>query len=342
MARSRSQCNKPLDRTGISPIHILNPGSSSRLTRQRWAASSSSSTPNDTQISQAVSPVSPPQTSSISADISAYNIIGPLDTPRLTRKRSAAYVSAMRTTSTRQQRRYNPVSQAGRTAWKKSGSRTTEKRVHFTKDVHPPGVHFDSPEIYVDPDAEPADSPEADSSESESLRSNRLDDKENVVSRDLQRPVRRPLGILRVSDFRDPSFENEESAADGAAPLAPSRTPLAEIPIPTPPRETPRSTRTPPPAPRARTRANPSPSPPRRFSAGESAANQAALPNLGPERGTVRVYRRPNSSFGRIRDLSSPAGISTSPPTRGPATVNSEFPYFIPREKSHLEQRPLW
>ncbi|KAI4166522.1 MAG: hypothetical protein LQ343_007987 [Gyalolechia ehrenbergii] len=163
-----------------------------------------------------------PTARSPSADISADNIVGSPDAPRLTRQHSAAYISAMRTTSIRQEIRYDPAAQVGRTAWKKTASRKTRKRVRFAAELMP-RMSNDPSDTGSNPDPDP------DSSDSRSDSS----DKENAVptssSQDSQPRARTPLGELDISDFAAPSIEN----ADSATPTRPALTELSPEEAPT-------------------------------------------------------------------------------------------------------------
>ncbi|KAL8997759.1 MAG: hypothetical protein Q9188_006243 [Gyalolechia gomerana] len=222
MSRTRGNSIKTPDRTRLSPSNIINPGTSARLTRRRSAASLPSNTPDDAQTSQPSSRSEMPTARSPSADISADNIVGSPDAPRLTRQRSAAYIPAMRTTSTREEMRYDPATQVGRTAWKKTGSRKTRKRVRFAAELMPRMSNGPSG-TGSNPDSDP------DSSDSQTVSS----DKENVIptssSQDSQPRARTPLGELDISDFAAPSIEN----ADSAKPTRPALTELSPEEAPT-------------------------------------------------------------------------------------------------------------
>ncbi|KAL8924596.1 MAG: hypothetical protein Q9208_003911 [Pyrenodesmia sp. 3 TL-2023] len=66
-----------------------------------------------------------------SADVSAANILDSPSAPRRTRQGSAAYVSAIRTRSRRQEERHDPMTRKGRSGPKQSGNTTRRKRVRF-------------------------------------------------------------------------------------------------------------------------------------------------------------------------------------------------------------------
>ncbi|KAL8934430.1 MAG: hypothetical protein Q9216_005920 [Gyalolechia sp. 2 TL-2023] len=275
MACTQANSNEPADNSRLSPSNIINPEASTRLTRRRSAeemqpnasedaqtseAASQSEVPpaqsmsaemlpsnasEDAHTAQAASESEVPRAQSMSAEISADNIVGPLDAPRLTRQHSAVYVLAMRTTSTRQDARYNPATQAGRTCWKKTGARTTKKKVRFARRKMR-RRSTDGREMEDDSDS----------------------DKENDApssSQDVQQRARMPLGELEISDFTAPSTENtdpEAAATTITMPPAPSRPPFTELRhlSQETPMVDPRSRpRTPPPAPRARGRVGPSP-----------------------------------------------------------------------------------
>ncbi|KAL8718591.1 MAG: hypothetical protein Q9225_004293 [Loekoesia sp. 1 TL-2023] len=129
MSNSRYRGLGPSNSTRISPSNIINPEISTRLTRRRSAASSSGTATHNQPCQSTSQPDAPGRR--LSAEITAGNVVDALNTPRLTRRGSAEHIFAMRTPSTRQDQRHDPMTRKGRTAWKKDYSRTRRKRVRF-------------------------------------------------------------------------------------------------------------------------------------------------------------------------------------------------------------------
>ncbi|KAI4120277.1 MAG: hypothetical protein LQ338_007134 [Usnochroma carphineum] len=122
--------------TRISTDNIIEPPASGRLTRHRSAASTASmETSHGSRGSQSGGRSDGLLPRRYRPNVSTSNIVDSPDAPRMTRRGSREYVSAMRTASTRQERRFDPIARSQRRIVLEP--RKPRKRVRFAVSLTP-------------------------------------------------------------------------------------------------------------------------------------------------------------------------------------------------------------